>query len=160
MQNTVLQQKQLPSPWDFSLHAGLLLLRGAALFLALTFGLQKFRGMLAFHSTGQPWSSWGFAMFLRAMGFPAPVLLSFCVVFNEWILALAVAAGFFTRFCSACVAVHMAIAFYVSTKLVEEPMRAALYFLIFMTLAIAGPGNFSIDYFRRAKPERQPAVTE
>ena len=164
--HAVLPQTRSQSSSNSALNGGLLLLRGAALVLALTFGWRKFRGMLAFLPTGQPWNSWDLAVFLHGLGFPAPVFLSLCVVVNEWLLALAMAAGFFTRFCSACLAAHMAIAFYVSFRLLtEEPMRAALYFLIFITIASAGPGEFSIDYAwrtlrtkRKVRPDVQPAT--
>jgi uncharacterized membrane protein YphA (DoxX/SURF4 family) len=45
----------------------------------------------------------------------------------------------------------MVVAFYVSLRLGEEPLRAALYFIIFTGLVVAGPGRFSIDHLLAAR---------
>jgi uncharacterized membrane protein YphA (DoxX/SURF4 family) len=124
---------------------GLLILRGAALFLALTFGRQKLLAFVVFLRSGLPLSSFGFAEFLRSLGFPVPGLLALGAVLNETVVALFVAAGFMSRLFCGLSALGMATAFFVSIKLGEEPLRAALYFVIFTVLVITGPGAVSLD---------------
>ena len=132
---------------------GLLLLRGAGLLLASTFGRQKIVGLAAHLQTGAPLDAWGLARFLRSLGFPAPALLAFGAALNESAVALFVAAGFFTRLFAASLAAGMSVAFFVSLKLGEEPLRALLYAFIFAAVAVAGPGRFSIDGRRAARKE-------
>jgi len=124
---------------------GLLILRGAALFLALTFGRQKLLAFVVFLRSGLPLGYFGFARFLRSLGFPIPGLLAVGAVLNETVVALFVAAGFMSRLFCGVSALAMATAFFVSIKLGEEPLRAALYFLIFSVLVITGPGAISVD---------------
>jgi len=94
---------------------------------------------------GQPLFSSGLAPLIGAMGLPAPGFLAVCAVLNESLGALFIASGLLARLSSAVGAVGMAVAFCVSLRLDEEPLRAALYFIIFAGLAITGPGRFSID---------------
>jgi putative oxidoreductase len=131
------------------IDAGLLVLRGASLFLALTFGRQKLLGYIELIRAGQPLASSGLAPLIRAMGLPFPGFLAVCAVLNESVGALFVACGFLTRLAAGVGAVGMAVAFYVSLRLGEEPLRAALYLVIFGVLVLTGPGRYSIDYLLR-----------
>jgi len=133
------------------IDAGLLVLRGAGLFLAITFGRQKLLGYIELVRTGQSLSSSGLAPLIRAMGLPAPGFLAICAVLNESIGALFIAGGFLTRLFSAVGALGMAVAFYVSLRLGEEPLRAALYVIIFAGLAVTGPGKYSVDFLARRR---------
>lgn len=142
----VVQQSGANSSAAFSVDLGLLLLRGAALFLALTFGRQKVTTYVELMRVGGPLASSGLTPLIRAMGLPLPGLLGICAVLNESIGAMLIACGFLTRLCAAVGAVGMAVAFYVSLRLGEEPLRAWLYLIVFGTLTVAGPGRFSIDY--------------
>jgi uncharacterized membrane protein YphA (DoxX/SURF4 family) len=126
--------------------AALLLLRGAGLMLALTFGRQKVVGYIALIRAGQPLASSGLAPLIAALGLPAPGFLGVCAVLNESIGASLIAFGLLTRVAAAVGAVGMAVAFYVSVRLGEDQFRAALYLIIFAALAIAGPGRFSLDH--------------
>jgi putative oxidoreductase len=130
---------------DRRVDIGLLLLRGAALFLALTFGWQKLSEYIALIRAGQSLSNAGLAPLIRMMGFPAPAFLAICAVLNESVGALFAAAGLLTRLAAAVGALGMAAAFYVSLRLGEDPLRAALYLVIFLGLAITGPGKYSVD---------------
>jgi putative oxidoreductase len=130
---------------------GLLVLRAAALFLALTFGWQKVSGYVALLRAGQSLSTSGLAPLIRMMGLPAPAFLAVCAVLNESLGALFIACGFLTRLSAAAGALGMATAFYVSMRLGEDPLRAALYFVIFFGLAITGPGRFSVDHLLRSR---------
>ncbi len=123
----------------------LLALRSAGLFLALTFGAQKAWAVVSTLRGGQPLAQWGLAQLIRSLGFPAPTLLSLCATFNESFTALFVACGLFTRVAAAVLAIDMLVSLGISVRLGEEPLRAALYGLIFATLAISGPGGLSLD---------------
>lgn len=127
------------------IDAGCLVLRGAALFLALTFGSQKLAGLVQTLGRGASLESWGFVGFLRDQGLPAPAFLAVCAALNESILSLAVALGLATRIAAAIVAAGMLVALRVSLRLEEEPVRALLYATVFATLAITGAGRFSLD---------------
>ena len=133
------------SPEIPAADAGLLLLRGAGVLLAATFGRQKIAGLAAHLASGAPLGAWGMARFLGSLGFPAPAPLAVGAALNESAAALLVAAGLFTRFFAASLAAGMSVAFFVSMKLGEEPLRAALYAGIFAAVAVAGPGRYSID---------------
>jgi len=133
---------------------GLLVLRAAGLMLAVTFGRQKVIGYLQLIRAGRPLASSGLAPLIRAMGLPLPGLLGVCAVLNESVGASLIALGFLTRPAAAIVALGMAVAFYVSVRLEEDAFRAALYLIIFATLAITGPGRFSIDYLRKRRNGR------
>ena len=133
---------------------GLLVLRGASLLLAATFGLQKLTGLLTLLRSREPWAAWGLMQFVRQLGFPFPVFLTICATLNESLIAFMVACGFMTRIAAASVALNMAVALYISLRIKEEPLRAALYLIIFIALVMAGPGSFSIDHaLKRWRPK-------
>jgi uncharacterized membrane protein YphA (DoxX/SURF4 family) len=128
-----------------NVHLGLLVLRGAALFLLLTYGWQKFWGYTQLARAGGSWDSAGLAPLVRSMGFPLPVLLGVYATLCESVAALFVACGIFTRLMATLLLFSTAGSFYVSMRLPEEPVRALLYVCIFAGLALTGPGRFSVD---------------
>ena len=130
---------------------GLLILRGAGFLLAATFGLQKFSWYwTAFHA-GKSLSAIGVAPLIARMGFPIPVVLALWITFNESIGALLIGCGFLTRILAASAALGMAGALYTSVRLDEDWLRAALYLVVFVALALIGPGKFSVDYLIKSK---------
>ena len=130
---------------------GLLILRGAGFLLAATFGLQKFSWYwTAFHA-GKSLSAIGLAPLVARMGFPTPVVLALWITFNESIGALLIGCGFLTRILAASAALGMAGALYTSVRLHEDWLRAALYLIVFVALALIGPGKFSADYLIKSK---------
>jgi uncharacterized membrane protein YphA (DoxX/SURF4 family) len=133
------------------MDVGLLILRTAGLFLLLTYGWDKFRLYLQVARAGGPWESSGLAPLIRAMGFPVPVLLGIYATFCESIGAFLIACGLLTRLASALAAFSMAGAFYTSLRLQEEPLRALLYFFLFVAVALAGPGRFSADHWLESR---------
>ncbi len=133
----------------FATHVdgALLALRmGSGLFLVATFGWHKFLGYLLLIRAGDSLVTSGLALLIQKMGLPAPGLLAIYAVVNESVGALFVACGLWTRVAAFCAALSMAGALYISLRLGEEPLRAALYLTMFSTLALTGPGKFSIDY--------------
>ena len=85
------------------------------------------------------------------MGFPIPVVLALWITFNESIGALLIGCGFLTRILAASAALGMAGALYTSVRLNEDWLRAALYLIVFVALALIGPGKFSVDYLIKSK---------
>ena len=126
---------------------GFLLLRGAGFLLALTFGIQKIGWYWSALHAGKSFSSIGLAPLIAKTGFPIPVVLAIWITFNESIGAFLVGCGFLTRILSTSLALGMVGALYVSVRLDEDWLRAALYLIIFTTLILTGPGEFSLDHF-------------
>lgn len=133
------------------IDTGLLVLRSAGFFLAFTFGWQKLSSYIALVRAGESLSTSGLAPLIRAMRLPAPGFLAVCAVLNESIGALCIGCGFLTRLAAVVGVVGMAVAMYVSLRLGEDPLRAALYLVIFFGIAVAGPGKFSIDYILQTR---------
>jgi uncharacterized membrane protein YphA (DoxX/SURF4 family) len=130
---------------------GFLILRGAGFLLAATFGVQKIGWYwTAFHA-GKSLSAIGLAPLIARMGFPIPVVLALWITFNESIGAFLIGCGFLTRILAASAALGMAGALYTSVRLEEDWLRAALYLIVFVALALMGPGKFSVDYLIKSK---------
>jgi len=124
---------------------GLLLLRGAGLLLAMTFGVQKIGWYCSALHVGKSFLPIGLAPLIAKMGFPIPVVLAVWITFNESIGAFLIGCGFLTRLLAASLALGMAGALYTSVRLGEDWLRAALYLIIFTTLVLTGPDEFSLD---------------
>jgi uncharacterized membrane protein YphA (DoxX/SURF4 family) len=130
---------------------GLLMLRGAGLLLAVTFGVQKIGWYwTAFHA-GKSLFHAGLAPLIARMGFPIPIVLALWITFNESISAVLIGCGFLTRILAASAALGMAGALYTSVRLGEDWLRAALYLIVFITLSLTGPGKFSVDHLLKRK---------
>ncbi len=133
---------------------GLLILRGAGLLLAGTFGLQKIGWYWSALHAGKSFSSIGLAPLIAKMGFPIPVALAIWITFNESIGAFLIGCGLLTRLLAASLALGMGGALYTSVRLGEDWLRAALYLIIFIALTFTGAGNFSVDHLlKRKKPQ-------
>ena len=118
---------------------GLLILRGAGLLLAGTFGVQKIGWYWSAFHAGKSLSSAGLAPLIAKMGLPIPVALAIWITLNESIGAFLIGAAF-DRLLAASAALGMAGALYTSVRLGEDWLRAALYLIVFTTLT--GPGKF------------------
>ncbi len=135
---------------------GLLILRGAGLLLALTFGVQKIGWYWSALHAGKSFSSIGLAPLIAKMGFPFPVVLAIWITFNESIGAFLIGGGFLTRLLAASAALGMAGALYTSVRLGEDWLRAALYLIVFTALVLTGPGKFSVDHLLQRKKSQGP----
>ena len=127
-------------------NLGLLLLRGAALLLAVTFGRQKLGWYLTAWRSGESIRNTGLTPLIESLGFPAPFLLAVWETLNESLGAFLIGCGLLTRIAAASAALGMVGALYTSMKLGEDWLRAALYLIIFSALALTGPGNLSLDH--------------
>src|SRR6478736_6669109 len=135
--------------------SGLLILRGAGLLLALTFGVQKIGWYWSALHAGKSFSSIGLAPLIVKMGFPIPVALALWITLNESIGAFLIGCGLLTRLLAASAALGMVGALYTSVRLGEDWLRAALYLIIFIALTFTGAGKFSIDHLmQRRKTNR------
>jgi uncharacterized membrane protein YphA (DoxX/SURF4 family) len=135
--------------------AGLLLLRiGSGLSLAFLFGLPILTAAAAHFHSGQPWP---FIDFNRKLGLPAPVLVACYQSLNESLIALLVACGFYTRVAASSLAFGFAAAALCSLR-VGEPswLAAASYCLMFATILLTGPGQFSIDHLLKSSVKQNP----
>ena len=133
---------------------GLLILRGAGLLLALTFGVQKIGWYWSALHAGKPFSSIGLAPLIAKMGFPISVALALWITFNESIGAFLIGCGLLTRLLAASAALGMAGSLYTSIRLGEDWLRAALYLIVFTVLVLTGPGKFSVDHLlKRKRPQ-------
>jgi len=134
--------------------SGLLILRGAGLLLALTFGVQKIGWYWSALHAGKPFSSIGLAPLIAKIGFPIPVALALWITFNESIGAFLIGCGLLTRLLAASAALGMAGSLYTSIRLGEDWLRAALYLIVFTVLVLTGPGKFSVDHLlKRKRPQ-------
>ena len=136
---------------------GLLVLRGAGLLLAGTFGVQKIGWYWSAIHAGKSLSSAGLAPLIARMGFPIPFALALWITFNESIGAFLIGSGFLTRLLAASAALGMADVLYTSVRLGEDWLRAALYLIIFVALILTGPGKFSLDHLLKRK--KSPAAS-
>lgn len=136
--------------------AALLVLRSAGALLAVTFGRQKVLSLIALLQAHGTLATWGLAGFMRTLGMPWPTLAAVGVAANESVIALLVAAGWWTRLAAASLAVEMTVAFAASMHLGEEPARAATYWLIAVTLILTGPGRHSLDHWRASRAAPGP----
>jgi putative oxidoreductase len=147
------------SKHDSITNTGLLVLRSAALLLALTFGREKLFGYVQLIYLREPLATSGLGPLIAKMGFPFPGLLGLLVALIESVGSLFLAIGFFSRLAAACLVLSMAGAFYVSVRLGEDSLRAALYFIIFATLMITGPGRFSVSGFLNERRKSNAAAS-
>src|SRR5258707_15697957 len=99
---------------------GLLILRGAGLLLALTFGLQKIGWYWSALHAGKSFSSIGLAPLIAKMGFPNPIALAIWVTFNESNGAFLIGCGILTRLLAASLALEMTRALYTRLRLGED----------------------------------------
>jgi uncharacterized membrane protein YphA (DoxX/SURF4 family) len=135
-------------------NLGLLLLRGAALLLALTFGRQKLGWYLTAWHSGESIRNTGLTPLIESLGFPAPFLLAVWETLNESLGAFLIGFGLLTRVTAASAALGMAGALYASLQLKEDWLRAALYLIVFSALALTGPGELSFDDLIKGRRKR------
>jgi putative oxidoreductase len=146
-----------------SLDFALLVLRLAGLGLALFHGWSK----LARLAGGDP----GFAESLGRMGLPLPLFFAWAAALAETLGGMLVTAGLFTRVAAGFCAITMAVAafgrhhaldlLFVRLGLMDVPPErvtawgnpelALMYLLVFLALALAGAGAFSVDGMRSGR---------
>jgi hypothetical protein len=129
---------------------GLLILRGAGLLLALTFGVQKIGWYSsALHAGIFFINRIGAAD--RKNGFPNPCHASYVDHVQRINRRVPHWLRIFARLLAASLALGMAGALYTSVRLGEDWLRAALYLIISVTLIFTGAGKFSLDHLLKRK---------
>jgi putative oxidoreductase len=140
-----------------SLDLALLALRLAGLGLAINHGW----GKLAALASG----SGRFTEGVGQMGFPAPAVFAWAAALAETLGGTLVTLGLFTRVAASLCAVTMFVAAFVRHHALDQlfvrlglmqvpperltawgnPELALVYFVVFLAVALAGPGALSID---------------
>jgi len=117
-------------------NAGLLFLRLVA---GLSLGLA--------HGLGKIPPSEKFIQGVTSLGFPLPTFFAWSAGLSEFLGALLIAAGLFTRPAAAFVAITMGVALFVAHA--ADPFKsrelALLYFTAAGTIFLTGPGAWSLD---------------
>jgi len=132
--------------------AGLLLVRLAAGFVLAPHGIAKLSGGVNMLATG-----------LASRGLPAPGLLAWCATLAESVGAIFVALGLLTRPAAAAAGFTMVVAW--STMHLADAANIGgpkgpafeypfLLSVLFLAIAIAGPGRYSLDAKLFGRPRR------
>jgi putative oxidoreductase len=121
---------------------------GAGLMLALLHGRGKIAGAYGKIFQGQ---EWGFVGYVSSLGFPMATFFAVCAAVTEFFVALMLAAGLFTRYAAALVAVNMAVAAYTHIISDMKYELAAIYGLVSLAFVVVDPGRFSVDGWRRSR---------
>lgn len=84
---------------------------------------------------------------VTAMGFPLPVVFAWAAALSEFVGALCLAAGLFTRIAAAFLGFTMAVAAFMvhSADAFDVKEKAFLYFAACVMLLFTGAGRFSLD---------------
>ena len=131
---------------------GLLLLRLG--FAALLLGLHGWTRLLrAFNYVvhGTPWT---FVDLVGRLGFPFPSFFAVASALSESAAVAFIAVGLFTRPAAAIVAFNMAVAFYNEAGKGDPYELPALYLLLALVAAVAGPGAIALDRSRDSRLKR------
>jgi putative oxidoreductase len=137
---------------------GLLTLRlGIGLGLFWLHGRAKLSSAAAYVFSSQPWS---FVKVVASLGFPAPGVFATAAALAESIGSLLLAAGLATRLAGAAVSFTMVVAISLHLRGGQTPELAVLYFLPAFTLALTGPGAYSLDAILRSVRARKTSPAE
>ena len=126
---------------------------------------------IAMHGYGKFIAPSGIIEGTKGLGFPAPTVFGWCVIFAELVCGLLFALGLLTRFASAVLLFNMGVAAFVAhaglpfvtweqgVQTKELPM---MYLFVFLAFLLAGAGRISLDALfhgpRRVVTVRRGAV--
>ena len=136
------------------LDSGLLALR-----LGIGFGLFWLHGRAKLVSASAYLLSaqkWDFVNVVASLGFPVPGAFAAAAALTESVGALLLAAGLLTRTAGAALAFNMAVAIALHLRGGQTPELALLYLLPALSLALTGPGRYSLDCLWAAFRVRGP----
>jgi putative oxidoreductase len=145
------------------LDLALLLLRLAGIGLLVMHGWGKLIRMAS--------GDGGFVNGVAEMGFPFPLAFAWAAVLAETLVSLMVTLGVFTRPAAAICAFNMAVAAFMrhhahlhwlsalglrsypaeTTKAWGNPELALLYLVVFLAIALAGGGRYSLERLIRSR---------
>ncbi len=122
----------------------------------LTLGLLRvFIGLslMLVHGSGKIPVSEGFVEHIGSLGFPIPIFFAWAAALSEYVGALLLAIGLFTRPAALMVGATMFVAAFVNHG--DDPFavaeKAYLYFAIALLFAVLGSGKYGIDSIIRRK---------
>jgi putative oxidoreductase len=153
---------------EWTRDLGLLALRLCGLGLALH-GWPK---LVALSTEG---AGAGIVAGVSRLGFPAPLIFAWAAAISELAGGLLVAVGLYARVAAAFAATTMAVAAFIRHRLAYhllvwlgvmdappetvkswgDPELAAVYFAVFLAVALMGSGRFSVDRFLRRSATRR-----
>ena len=111
-------------------------------------GWTRFHRAFGYMFFGQPWT---FVDLVGRLGFPVPAAFAVLSAMAESVGVLFLAAGWFTRWAAAFVALNMTVAL-LNEGVKGDPIELpGLYLLGALVLLIVGPGRFSVDGQRQAR---------
>lgn len=132
--------------------AALFLLRaGTGVMLCVYHGWGKLLGAVGFLFRG---AAWGMPQVVAADGLPFPAFFAVCAALTESVVALLLAAGLFTRYAAALVALNMAVAVYHHAISDLKWESALLYLLPALLFVFVPPGRFSLDALMGGRSRR------
>ncbi len=117
--------------------------------------LRVFAGLslMLVHGSGKIPVSEGFVEHIASLGFPMPIFFAWAAALSEYVGALLLALGLFTRPAALMVGATMFVAAFVNHG--DDPFavaeKAYLYFAIALLFAILGSGKYGIDSIIRRK---------
>jgi len=109
--------------------------------------------MIIFHSWGKivgmvnflNGKHWKFVDTVQTMGLPLPVLFAIIATLIEFIASILIILGLFTRISAIGLALVMLFAIYLHIITKTSVELALIYLSVFVFLALAGAGKFSLD---------------
>jgi putative oxidoreductase len=109
--------------------------------------------MIIFHSWGKivgmvnflNGKYWKFVDTVQMMGLPLPVLFAIIATLIEFIASILIILGLFTRISAIGLALVMLFAIYLHIITKTSAELALIYLSVFVFLALAGAGKFSLD---------------
>ena len=144
----------LSRPRGFDL--GLLILRGAAALVLVTWGGGKFHSLVQALNSNQPLGAWRFGAAVRQVGFPVPIFMAVCAVLNESVIAALLVLGVVSRPAALFALLGWIGCFYSNIHWHQELLRPTQLALIFAALAFPGAGRYSIDHVFWSRKSRSP----
>jgi len=116
--------------------------------LAAIHGRGKLVAAMAHVVSGQEWA---FVKVVASIGFPAPVLFALLAALTESGGGVLLAAGLATRFIALAIAFNMSVAIYFHMQAGQAAELAWAYLLAALTVALTGPGRYSVDHVLGAR---------
>jgi putative oxidoreductase len=109
--------------------------------------------MIIFHSWGKivgmvnflNGKHWKFVDTVQMMGLPLPVLFAIIATLIEFIASILIILGLFTRISAIGLGLVMLFAIYLHIITKTSVELALIYLSVFVFLALAGAGKFSLD---------------
>lgn len=144
---STLSESEVP-PDSTQFHLGLLILRMTAFIVLLTWGWPTLHDLLSTTVFAEkPLRNSELLTLVSKLGLPFPTFLGVCAILNESIGMAAVSVGLLARVAALIATLEMAGVLYASAQLERDLLAAFLCLVVFASIAILGPGRYSIDHF-------------